>query len=213
MSTNTPTRELPVQLRQATWDEYVKLRDDDEYRNIRMTFDRGSLELMSPTSFHERPKVFLTLCISAWAAESQLKILCWGSTTFRREDLERGLEPDNCYYTQNYATILNHEEIDLLVDPPPDLALEVDITSSSIDRMDIYAAMGVPEIWRWHDDTLQIYRLDSTGVYSPVETSGALPGFPVELAVQFVLRRPVVDEVTFINEFRTACRAMKQSIE
>lgn len=210
MNTISPTREPPVQLLQATWDEYVKLRDDDEYRNIRMTFDRGSLELMSPTSFHERPKVFLTLCISAWAAESQLKILCWGSMTFRREDLERGLEPDNCYYSQNFATILDHEEIDLLVDPPPDLALEVDITSSSINRMSIYAAMGVPEIWRWHDDTLQIYRLDASGVYSPAETSWALPGFPVELAVQFVLRRPVVDEVTFINEFRAACRAMKK---
>jgi Uma2 family endonuclease len=210
MSRNTPSREPPVQLRQATWDEYVKLRDDDAYRNIRMTFDRGSLELMSPTSFHERPKVFLTLCISAWAAESQLKIFCWGSTTFRREDLERGLEPDNCYYTQNFATILNHEEIDLLVDPPPDLALEVDITSSSIDRMAIYAAMGVPEIWRWHDDTLQIYHLSASGVYSAAETSWALPGFPVDLAVQFVLRRPVMDEVTFINEFRAACRAMKQ---
>lgn len=210
MSTNTPTREPPVQLRQATWDEYVKLRDDDEYRNIRMTFDRGRLELMSPTSFHERPRVLLSQCLIAWALESPQKILCWGSTTFRREDLERGLEPDNCYYTQNYATILNHEEIDLLVDPPPDLALEVDITSSSIDRMDIFAAMGVPEIWRWHDDTLQIYRLGASGVYSPVETSLALPGFPVELAVQFVLRRPVVDEVTFINEFRAACRAKKQ---
>ena len=210
MNMTTTAGDAQIVIRQATWQQYVQLRDSDEYRNTRMTFDRGSLELMSPTSFHERPRVLLSQCLIAWAFESPQKILCWGSTTFRREDLERGLEPDNCYYTQNYATILNHEEIDLLVDPPPDLALEVDITSSSIDRMAIYAAMGVPEIWRWHDDTLQIYRLDASGVYSPAETSGALPGFPVDLAVQFVLRRPVVDEVTFINEFRAACRAKKQ---
>ncbi|MBI3863418.1 MAG: Uma2 family endonuclease [Planctomycetia bacterium] len=206
MSTGAVIRDTRVLLRKATWRHYVELRDADENRNTRMTFDRGSLELMSPTSLHERIRIILSQCIFAWAFEKQLKIQSCGSTTFRREDLERGLEPDNCYYIQNRAAVENREELDLLVDPPPDLVLEVDIASSSINRMAIYAAMGVPEVWRWHEDALHLYRLAAAGEYAPIPMSAALPGFPVGLAVQFVARRPVPDEVTLFNEFRAACQ-------
>lgn len=210
MSTGAVSHEPRVLLRKATWKQYVELRDSDENRHTRMTYDRGSLEFMSPTNLHERLRIAISTCIFAWAVERDFEILSCGSTTFRREDLERGLEPDNCYYIQHRSAVQHKEEIDLLVDPPPDLVLEVDITSSSINRLAIYAAMGVPEIWRWHNDALHLYRLDASGEYAPVSSSRALPGFPFELAAQFVARRPIPDEVALFNEFRAAYQTKKQ---
>lgn len=207
MSTGAIARVL---LRKATWQQYVELRDAEENRHTRMTFDRGSLELMSRTNLHERMRIAISTCIFAWAVEKQIEILSGGSTTFRREDLERGLEPDNCYYIEHRTAVENREEIDLLIDPPPDLVLEVDITSSSINRMAIYAAMGVPEIWRWYDDALQIYRLNPDGQYLSAADSVALPGFPIDLAVKFASQRPIPSEVTLFNEFRAACQAKNQ---
>jgi Uma2 family endonuclease len=210
MSTSAIVSDARVLLHKATWRNYVELRDADENRNTRMTFDRGSLELMSPTSLHERLRIAISTCIFAWAVEKRFEILSGGSTTFRREDLERGLEPDNCYYVQNLAAVASREEIDLLVDPPPDLVLEVDVTSSSINRMAIYAALGVPEIWRWHDDALQFLQLNSAGDYVPVADSTALPGFPVALMLKIIRRRPLNNEVAIFNEFRQGCQATDQ---
>src|SRR5260370_377378 len=116
--------------------------------------------------------------------------------TFRREDLDRGLEPDNCYYIQHETAVRERDEIDLTIDPPPDLAVEVDITASSIDRLSIYMALGVPEIWRWHDDALYVLVLAAGGKYLQIATSQALPGFPCESMADLIRRRASVDEMT-----------------
>ena len=210
MSAGTTTHESRKLLRGVSWQEYVALRDNDEYRNTRMTFDRGSLELMSPGRLHERLRIVIGECIKAWCRELLISYQSCGSTTFRREDLERGLEPDNCFYIQNLSVVRDRaEELDLTIDPPPDLILEVDVTSSSIDKMAIYAELGVPEIWRWHDDRIYLYALDSEGRYVNVADSRALPGFPVDQATEFVSQRTFADEMSLVDEFRELVRATR----
>jgi Uma2 family endonuclease len=206
MSTGTPIHEPRVLLRKATWEQYVSLRDVNENRHTRMTFDRGSLELMSPTGIHERVRILIGHCVFVWLEEMQIPSQSRGSTTFRREDLERGLEPDNCFYLQHESAIRDRDEIDLTIDPPPDLAIEVDITSSSINRLSIYAALKVPEVWRWHEDRLQILLLNRDGDYSEVGGSQALPGFPFAQMVEMIQRRMFVDDLTFTREFRRVCQ-------
>lgn len=210
MSTGSTATEPRVLLRKATWEQYIALRDEDENRHTRMTFDRGSLELISPTRLHERIRILIGHCILAWCEEIQIPMQCCGSTTFRREDLERGLEPDNCYYFEHESTVRNRDQLDITIDPPPDLAIEVDITSSSINRMAIYAAFGVPEVWRWHDDKLQIFTLGAGKRFSESVSSNALPGFPLNYMVDFIKQRTFDDELAFIREFRARIRMEKK---
>jgi Uma2 family endonuclease len=211
MSAGTTTHESRKLLRGVSWQDYVALRDNDEYRNTRMTFDRGSLELMSPGRLHERLRIVIGKCVEAWCREMLISYQSCGSTTFRREDLERGLEPDNCYYIQNLAVVKDRAaELDLTIEPPPDLILEVDVTSSSLDKMSIYAALGVPEVWRWDDDRLQVCGLDSGGSYVNLPESPALPGFPIAVATEFVNRRTFADELLLVDEFREIIRAVRK---
>ena len=203
MSTGTTIHESRTLRRNVTWQEYVALRDGDEFRNTRMTYDRGSLELMSPSRLHERLRIVITECLKAWCREMRISYQSCGSTTFRREDLERGLEPDNCYYIQNLAVVKGRAaELDLTIDPPPDLALEIDVTSK-LTRQDV----DLRGAWRWQDEALHILRLSSDGQYFEVSASQALPGCPCERLVELVKRRTAADETTLIREFRAACRA------
>jgi Uma2 family endonuclease len=209
MSAGTTTHESRKLLRGVSWQDYVALRDNDEYRNTRMTFDRGSLELMSPTKLHERVGYLIGRCIDVWTEERRIAVQSCRSTTFRRNDLLRGLEPDNCYYIEHEPAVRDRDDLDLSIDPPPDLAIEVDVTAQSIDRMAIYAALGVTELWRWHDDALNILRLNAKREYSEVSASQALTGFPCERLVELVKRRTSTDETTLIREFRAACQATR----
>lgn len=205
MSVGIPIGEPVTRLRRATWQQYVEMRDSNENRNVRMTFDRGELELMSPTKLHERLNFLIGHCIIVWVEEKRIPFQGCGATTFRRQDLQRGLEPDNCYYVQNEPVVRDRDEVDLAVDPPPDLVVEVDISSNSIDRMQIYAAMGVPEVWRWHDDALDCLVLQPDREYAAVGTSRSLPGFPFARMVELLRRRNTADGLTLVREFREKC--------
>ncbi|HEY3965571.1 MAG TPA: Uma2 family endonuclease [Planctomycetaceae bacterium] len=211
MSTDTTTRELPARLRKATWDEYVKLRDDDEYRHTRMTYDRGDLELMSPSKLHERVGYLIGRAVDVFTMKRKIAIQSCRTTTFRREDLLRGLEPDNCYYVQNESVVRSRDEVDLTIDPPPDLAIEVDVTRRVINRPAIYAALRVPELWRWHDDRLQILVLRRSGEYAKASKSLALPGFPIDRLVEMIDQRTLFDETTLLRKFEVWCRVPKKS--
>jgi Uma2 family endonuclease len=209
MSLGTATHESRTCRREATWDQYVELRDSDEDRNTRMTFDRGGLELMSPTKLHERVGYLIGRCIDVWTEEKRVAVQSCRSTTFRRQDLLRGLVPDNCYYIEHESAVRNRDEFDLSIDPPPDLTVEVDVTARSIDRMAIFAALGVSEFWRWHADALHILRLTLDGQYAVISSSQALSGFPCEGLVQLIQRRASTDETTLIREFRVTCQATR----
>ncbi|MBW4700160.1 MAG: Uma2 family endonuclease [Aphanocapsa lilacina HA4352-LM1] len=145
-----------------TWESYGSLLAIVGDQPVRITYEQGRLELMSPSFNHERCKKRLGRLVEILTEELNMPMIAGGSATFRRQDLERGLEPDECFYIQNVDAVQGKAEVDLAIDPPPDLVIEVDVTSSSIDRISIYAAMGVPEVWRYENGALNFYQLDTT---------------------------------------------------
>jgi Uma2 family endonuclease len=187
-----------------TYDSILKALGD---RHIRLTYDRGTLELMTLSYRHERFGRLLGRMIDILTLELDLPVQGGGSTTFRRQDLDRGLEPDQCFYLANQPRIQGKEEIDLTVDPPPDLAIEVDITRSSLDRMGIYAALGVPEIWRFEGRSLQVYGLQADGTYAPVASSPSFPFLPMTGVARFLIEGATSDETPWIRSFRDWIRA------
>ncbi len=159
-------------LSNISWDTYLRLRD--ELDGPRLTYDNGLLEIEMPGMTHEQTKKVLRLTIEALADELGRDYINAGSTTFKREFANRGLEPDECYYLTGMDE--NGEIADLDESVPPDLAIEVDLSSGSIDKEPIYAVIGVREIWRWKDGQLQFRRLRDGG-YADAASSELLPEF------------------------------------
>ena len=159
----------------VSWATYERLLADlKDSSSPRLTFDKGVLEVMSPSAEHEESNRTIALLVEVLAEEFGLDVRDLGSTTFKREDLGRGFEPDSCFYIRNEARMRGKKEVDLTVDPPPDLVVEVDITSPSLSKLPIYAAIGVPEIWRYDGQAVTILRLEGGG-YAEAEESAALP--------------------------------------
>src|SRR5262249_17087838 len=153
MATATATPEQSSQfflVRGIDWPTYRKISDAFQGRHLRITFDRGNLELMTISRAHGSYSRLLGRFVFVLREEFTLPISSCGDMTCDREDLDRGLEPDESFYIVNEALVRDKEEIDLAVDPPPDLALEIDISRSSQNRLEIYAAMRVPEVWQWN---------------------------------------------------------------
>jgi Uma2 family endonuclease len=158
------------------WETYERLLADLQNSSApRLTYDQGMLEIMSPLEEHERYNRSISLLVEEIAVEWGLDIENLGSRTFKREDLARGFEPDSCFYIQNAERIHGKIPVDLTVDPPPDLIIEIDITSPSVPKLPLYAQLGVPEVWRYDGRTLTILTLTG-GVYHESDESVALPG-------------------------------------
>ena len=144
------------------WETYQAIACDLETQpKIRLTYDNGLLEIRRQSDLHENYKKLLGRIVEALTETLGIEIRSLGSMTCDRQDLARGLEPDQCYYIQNEGKVWGKDHIDLQIDPPPDLAIEIDITSSSINRFAIYAKLGVPEIWRYDGQVISIYHLVS----------------------------------------------------
>jgi len=193
-------------LTDISWEGYETILKILGNRPIRVTYDRGNLELMSPSYRHERYKRLIGRFIDILAEEYNIPIIGGGSTTFKRQDLERGLEPDECYYIQNAFAVLGKQEIDLNSDPPPDLAIEIDISSSSINRMSIYAELGVSEIWRYDGTTLKVYRLSPSSEYVEVNQSPTFSSLPLLELNQFLQPSEMSDDTKLFRSFRTWVR-------
>ena len=163
--------EQRVLLNNVSWKTYERLLMDlNDSCAPRLTYDRGTLEIMSPSSEHERYNRTIAQIVEELAVEMNLDFDSLGSTPFKRDDLDRGFEPDSCFYIQNVTSIRRKKRIDLAVDPPPDLIIEIDITSTSLDRFSIFAAVAVVEIWRFNGSRLTIHELKS-GTYEERDTS------------------------------------------
>jgi Uma2 family endonuclease len=192
----------------VNWKVYNAILDALEDRPIRLTYDRGKLELMSPSHAHESGGHLLGRMIDSLTEEMNIPIKGGRSTTFRREDLDRGLEPDECYWIAHQPSVAGKRDIDLTIDPAPDLAIEVDITSSSIDRQGIYAALGVPELWRYDGERLTVIALQADGTYAPQATSLAFPFLPMAEVLRFLHEGETApDETAWIRSFREWVRA------
>ncbi|MGK7925149.1 MAG: Uma2 family endonuclease [Spirulina sp.] len=195
----TPSRIL---LDNISWQTYETLLEAlQDQRGLRLTYDRGRLEIMAPLDPHEGYKKLVGRCIETVTEELNLNIRSLGSRTCRRQDLAKGLEPDQCYYIANEAIVRELEQIDLNQDPPPDLVIEIDITSSSLDRMSLYLSLGVPEVWRYDGETLQFYCREE-GEYRPVDRSPNFPFLSPNDILRFIEQRATIGETALIRSFR-----------
>lgn len=191
-----------VILPNISWQSYQSLiKDFEREPAIRLTYDRGTLEIRMPLDPHESYKKLLGRLVETATEELDLEIRSLGSRTCDREDLGRGLEPDQCYYIQNETLVRGVEQIDLNQFPPPDLAIEIDITSSSINRLSIYAALGVPEVWRYNGQTLTILSLEN-GEYVSQDKSTALPLLDAEDILRFLALGRTMGETSLVKQFR-----------
>jgi Uma2 family endonuclease len=174
MTTVLNIPEQRVLLDGVSWETYERLIAERRSGNARFAYDRGMLEIMAPSRKHETVNETLSLLFQLLAGEFDIDFSAAGSTTFRREDLSQGFEPDACFYVRHVDDVDGKDEIDLNIDPPPDLVIEIDISRSSLKKLHLYAAVQVPEVWRYHDETLQILVLEGT-TYREQAFSVSLP--------------------------------------
>lgn len=196
-------------LDRISWDTYGRLVAELERSNLRLTYDGGALEVMSPSQSHERIKSRLRRRIEAAAEEMGVDVEPAGSTTWRREDLEKGIEPGECYWVQHEAVVRGRDDIDLRVDPPPDLAIEIDVHARSLDRLGIYAALGVPEVWRWQDGRITVHLLHANGSYMASEYSACFPWMPVGELAAWLGRDVGLPETQRLAQFRAWVRSLR----
>ncbi len=201
-----------VILQHISWQSYQSLmRDFEPEPALRLTYDRGTLEIRMPLDPHETYKKLLGRLIEAATEELDLEIRSLGSRTCDREDLARGLEPAQCYYIQHAAQVRGIAQIDLTQLPPPDLAVEIDITSSSLNRFAIYVDLQVPEIWRYDGRSLTIYSLQN-GQYQVCDRSIALPSLTAIDLLRFLNLHPATGENALIKQFRQWLRTHQLAI-
>ena len=168
------------------WDGYEAMLQIVGDRPIRLTYDQGNLELMSPSQPHEKNRELIGLLVVLMAMELEIPCETAGSTTWRRQTLDRGLEADACYFLFDHAEYAKERTINLNIDPPPDLAIEIETSRSAFNRRAIYAALGVPELWRFDGERLIVERLRPDGTYEACAHSPAFPFLPLDEVVRLV---------------------------
>jgi Uma2 family endonuclease len=204
---NIPVRRRSLVLPDTDWQTYTRLlKVFAERPAVRLTYDRGVLEIMSPLLEHDRPSEVLGRFVVVLTEELGLPLMAAGSTTLRFRRRQRGLEPDRSWWIANEPRMRGKRDVDLRVDPAPDLAVETDLTSSSLDRMGIYAALGVPEVWRLEGLTLTFQILGAGGKYADSPHSLAFPQITPGDLVRFLALYPQMDDNAVVREFRNWVR-------
>ena len=184
------------------WDGYLTLMKLLENRRVRSTYDRGNYEIASRSLLYERISNRLGRMIEAITEELDVPMVGVGATTFKSEVLDRGLEPDECYYFENANRLTDPHDIDLDRDPPPDLAIEVEVTRTVLDRLGVYAALGVPEVWRFDGERLIVLLLQADGAYAEHPTSACLPFLPLEDIARFAREMDEPNDTRWARSFR-----------
>ena len=182
----SPTTGQQIILHGVSWETYEQLLSDfQDSHAAHFTYDRGVLEIVVLSFKHETVNRTLAHLVSVIAEELQIDTISAGSTTFKRQDLAKGFEPDSCFYIQNEGRISGKAEIDLDTDPPPDLIIEIDISSSSLNKFPVYAHIGVPEVWRY-DGTRVVFFVLAGENYEAAEESRAFPVLTSGVATDFL---------------------------
>ena len=199
-----------VVLNAVAWSEYERIGRIFRDRPVRLTYDQGTLEIMTTSSRHERRKALLRKMIDALAEEMRIDIASYGSMTFQRKAKQKGLEPDECYWVQHESEVRGRDEVTLQNAPPPDLVLEVEVSRSMLSRIGIYAAFEVPEVWRCRQKTIRVVRLVE-GKYQVAERSAAFPFLNPTALLPFLNQPSDVSEVEMIRRFREWVRQQQSS--
>lgn len=209
MATMINPTEASVIIEGASWATYeCLLADFGDSRTARVAYDQGTLEIMTPSYQHERLKGLLTTLFEAIATGLDLDFENAGSTTFKREDMARGFEPDACFYVQHVAAVRSKLRLDLATEPPPDLVIEVDITHPSLGKLPIYAAVGVIEVWRCDGYQVHMHRLRD-GAYEPVETSVTLAGVNKADVNQLLALNEEMTRAAWIRHIQTWAQSLR----
>ena len=206
MKTMSPP-ENRVRLSGISWAAYLELMGEHEHDG-RFAYDNGELEIMTVGPEHETTKQLISRLLEYYTILADVEMASAGNFTMLREDLAKGIEADDCYYIQSVSQVPDFFDIDLTRDPPPDLALEIDITHPTLNKLRIYAAIGVGEVWRYRGDHLEVLLRQNAEAYELSETSRALPGFPlsaVEIAID--QRRNGWNDTRILRSFRESLDA------
>lgn len=158
---------------------------------------------------HEKPNRALALLVEVFAEEMDIDVENLGSTTFKREELGRGFEPDSCFYIQNADRVRGKEEIDLTADPPPDLVIEIDIASSSLNKFPVFAALGIPEVWRYDGERVNIFRLEAHAYHEQAEST-ALPKVTSEVLSRFIAEDKHLKRTVWLRHVREWTRQIRR---
>lgn len=197
----------PYAVSGVSWSDYESLSRVLDESRVRSTFDRGALELRMPGYLHERVGDLLAKMAELFCIWTNVAIIPAGSMTLRRQDLEAGVEPDRSFYIGDHADqMADRSRVDLEIDPPPDLAIETDVTHSSATRMPVFARLGVREIWRWRKDAVCFLALQADETYAAVAESQLLPRFPVEAANRFLALGRTVSYTRWHQQFQVYLR-------
>ena len=203
-----------VTIRHASWELYDLLLRDVGEQKISVTYDQGTMILVSPPNgYLGRIALLIGRLIEFASLERNIPIASFGSTTWKRRDLDKGLEAEESYYLNNEAAVRGRTDMDLTRDPPPDLAVDLDIYHMPVDRLEIYSALGFGEIWRFYaDGMIEFLRLKSTGEYEKVERSTALPFITPKVVEKFV-GLMLKDETGGMREFQKWLRTLDSRAE
>ncbi len=193
-------------IKDISWQQFETILDElGESRASRVSYSNGLLEIMVPLPEHEKAKSLISDMVKILLEELQLDNECFGSTTFRNEQMSQAVEPDDCFYIQNYRAVLGKDKLDLTIDPPPDLVIEIDITSRT--QFDNYQLLGVSELWRYTRRGLQIYVLRE-GSYSKDTFSPTFPKFLslIEVINQYIQQSKNQGRSATLRAFRAWVR-------
>jgi Uma2 family endonuclease len=200
MPTVVSPPEQRVLLRNVSWETYERLLEENfDNSSPRFTYDRGVLEIMSPSAEHEWYNQLVSDLVKLLARELRIDILSLGSTTFKREEAEKGFEPDSCFYVTHVKQMRGKKRIDLAIDPPPDFVVEVVVTHPSLSKFPICAAFGVAEIWSYDGNCLRIYRL-SGSEYTDMPSSRIFPELEAKQLTDFLELGKALDSLAWPEE-------------
>lgn len=201
-TTASPPIEQRIVLHDVSWETYERLLADHLNRSVpHFTYDRGELEILSPSTPHEEDNRTLAFLVDLVAGELGIDIRNVGSMTFRREDLQQGFEPDSSFYVQHEPHVRGRIQIDLTVDPPPDLIIEIEVSRQVIPMLPLYASMGVPELWRCDRGRVTIMRLQGDR-YEQAPASEALPPVTSEILTDFLAQSHELRRTEWLRRVR-----------
>jgi Uma2 family endonuclease len=194
-----PPHEI-IHLSGISWTTYETLLEELGDRRLRLTYNRGNLEIMSPSPEHELNKKLIGRFVETLAEEAEIRIYPLGSTTLKRSKLS-GAEPDECFYIRQIGAVRGKRRLDLTEDPAPDLVLEIDITSSSQNRLQVYADLGVAEVWIYNGESLVVQQLQNDS-YIISQTSQFFANLPISDMARWLKQADTMDYLELVKAFR-----------
>ncbi|MEK6322451.1 MAG: Uma2 family endonuclease [Acidobacteriota bacterium] len=193
-----------------SWEEYEELLDAlGEANGLRVSYDQGTLQIMTLSTRHEKYVRLIDNMVSLFSIKRRIKVLCYGSATMKKQHKLKGAEPDSCFYVQNAALVGGKSEIDFSIDAPPDVVVEVDLGHDSLSKFPIYAALGVPEIWRYDGEFMTMYHLVQDR-YVTAPASQALPALSSDTLTEFLSRSHHEDQYEVLLAFESWLQAPEQ---